>query len=82
MVLRSAWIHLGDICDINGFIKLQYLKEKLSTANVIHECKLVLDSIPLRRRDCIKQTVKPNWQKDNLLFTRNSNKYIYRDLKT
>ena len=21
--------HIGDICDINGFIKLQYLKEKL-----------------------------------------------------
>ena len=64
--------HIGDIyiCDIYGFITLQYLKEKLNTANVIHEYKLVLDSIPIRRRDCIiKQTVDPNWQKDNLLFT-------------
>ena len=73
--------HIGDICDINGFIKLQYLKEKLKTANVIHEYKLVLDSIPIRWRDCIKQTVDPNWQKDNLLFTWNNNKYIYQDLK-
>ena len=73
--------HIGDICDINGFIKLQYLKEKLKTANVIHEYTLVLDSIPIRWRDCIKQTVDPNWQKDNLLFIWNNNKYIYRDLK-
>ena len=73
--------HIGDLCDINGFITLQYLKEKLKTANVIHEYKLVLDSIPIRWRDCIKQTVDPNWQKDNLLFTWNNNKYIYRDLK-
>ena len=76
--------HIGDICDINGFIKLQYLKEKLKTANAIHEYKIVLDSIPIsmiRWRDCIKQTVDPNWQKDNLLFTWNNNKYNYRDLK-
>ena len=73
--------HIGDICDTNGFITLQNLKEKLNTANVIHEYKLVLDSIPKRWRDCIKQIVDPNWKRDNLSFTWNNKKYSYHDLK-
>ena len=69
------------VFNTNGFITLQNLKEKLNTANVIHEYKLVLDSIPKRWRYCIKQIVDPNWKRDNLSFTWNDKKYSYHDLK-
>ena len=65
---------IGDICDINGlllllaFITLEYIGEKVNTANIIHEYKLVLDCIPIRWRDCIKQIVDPNWQKESIIL--------------
>ena len=38
-ILYERWIDadIGDTCDSNGFITLQYLREKLDTTNIIHE---------------------------------------------
>ena len=45
--ISAGITHIGDIFDkhVNGVITLQYLKEKLNTANVIHGYKLVLDIV-------------------------------------
>ena len=85
-LFMKRWIdagitQIGDICDANGFITLQYLREKLNTATILLEYKLVLDCIPIRWRDCIKQIVDPDWQKNNLMFIWNYKKYNYHDLK-
>ena len=51
------------------FITLEYLREKLNTANIIHEYKFILDGIPIRWRDCIIQIVDPNWQKNRIILS-------------
>jgi len=80
--IDSGVIYIGDICNVKGFLQLDVLKTKIKApnANLLHEFKIIVDSLPKHWRNCIKESNNCNWKKELNILKWNEEIYTQQNL--
>jgi hypothetical protein len=80
--IKCDIVYIGDICNINGFLRADLLKAKFKepNANFFHEFKIIIDSIPKVWRDLIKESTDLHWKKEHYFLKWNEQMYTLQEL--